>query len=166
MGVNIQMALPTEEDIVYLASYMRQADINELRVTCDLSPIEAIKASINKTEPDFLFAVFANGRLICIGGCASTLLSGAGTPWLLATEEIQLYTRRLTRDAIRGVRMMLEKWSILSNVVDARNTASIRWLKAIGFDMTETIEIKPGYSLIRFVIHAHSNTGSKIPVYS
>lgn len=151
MPAKITMRLPSQADVAYLANHLRQSDIDELAVTTNLSPLAAIQLSVNQSDPQFLFAAFADDALLCIGGCsAPSLLSDIGVPWLLGTDHLQRHTKRLTTDAIRGVRMMLEKYSILTNVVDARHTASIRWLDAIGFRFKDAIEIVPGYPVIRF----------------
>ena len=147
MAANIKMRFPNERDIIDLAEYMRQADIDELEAVCDLSPLDAVRASVRLSDPNFLFAAHADGRLLCIGG-----VSVEGAPWLLATDLMFRYSKRLTRDARRGVRMMLEKYPILSNVVDARHARAIRWLEAIGFEMKEMLEIKPGFAVLRFEI--------------
>ena len=147
------MRQPTQADIQYLATHLRQSDINELAITSGLLPLQAIQLSVDKSDPQFLFAAFADDVLLCIGGCSTpSMLSDIGMPWLLATDAMKHHTKRLTRDAIIGVRMMLYKYSMLSNVVDARHRAAIRWLTAIGFTFKETIEIVPGYLAIRFEI--------------
>lgn len=159
------MRLPSEADILFLAKNLRQSDINELVAISGLSPLAAIRFSVDSSDKQFLFAAFADDDLLCIGGCSSpSMLSDIGTPWLLATDVMQRHTKRLTVDAIASVRMMLDKYPILSNVVDARNRASIKWLAAIGFVFKETIEIVPGYPAIRFEMRreqlTESNTNS------
>ena len=147
----ITMRLPTDQDIIELADTLRQSDRDELAVVCCYSAREAVLKSVLATDPDFLFAAHAGGTLLCIGGASSpSLLSPVAVPWLLATDEMNKYTQRLTKDAKRGVRMMLDKWPILTNVIDVRNTMTIRWLKAIGFEFKETFAVRDNLPVIRF----------------
>ena len=147
----ITMRLPTDQDIIELADTLRQTDRDELAVVCAYSAREAVLKSVLATDPDFLFAAHADGKLLCIGGASSpSLLSPVGVPWLLATDEMNKYTQRLTKDAKRGLRMMLEKWPILTNVIDARNKTTIRWLKSIGFEFKDTFAVRDNCPVIRF----------------
>ena len=102
-------------------------------------------ASVHNSEKDCCFAVFADGVLVCIYGC-----SVVGNPWLLVTNAMDSHVLNLTRRTKRIVRMMSKRWPILSNIVDVRNKMTIRWLKTIGFTFKETLEIKPGFPVIRF----------------
>lgn len=145
MAVNITYRLPTEDDINQLANNLRQTDLDELLAVTDETPLEAIIASVHNSNPDFLFAAFADKTLLCIGGCTRT-----GNPWLLGTPDLQRHLYRLTKAAKHGVRMMLTTYPILTNMVDVRNVQTIRWLETIGFTMCETLEVKTGYPVIRF----------------
>ncbi len=145
------MRLPTDQDIIELADNLRQSDRDELAVVCELSAREAVLKSVLASDPDFIFAAHADGKLLCIGGASSpTLLSPVAVPWLLATDEMNRHTQRLTKDARRGVRMMLDKWPILTNVIDVRSTITIRWLKCIGFEFKETFVVRDNRPVIRF----------------
>lgn len=147
----ITLRLPTDQDIIELADTLRQSDRDELAVVCTYSAREAVLKSVLASDPDFLFAVLADGKLLGIFGASSpSLLSRVGVPWLLATDEMNKYTKRLTQDTQRVVRMMLEKWPVLTNVIDVRNTMTMRWLKVIGFEFKETYVVKDNLPVIRF----------------
>jgi hypothetical protein len=147
----VNFVRPSAKDAQYLADNMRQCDIDELKAVSDYTPIEAVLKSIRQSQNEFLYAVYADEKLLCICGCAeNSLLSSEARPWLLATNDMAKYNWYLTPTAKEGVRMMLLRWPKLANIVDIRNRISIRWLKSIGFEMTETLEIKPGYPVKRF----------------
>ena len=131
--------------MVELTDNMRKIDIDEIEAVTNLGTLECVVASVHNSEKDCCFAVFADGVLVCIYGC-----SIVGNPWLLVTNAMDSHVLNLTRRTKRIVRMMSKRWPILSNIVDVRNKMTIRWLKTIGFTFEETIEIKPGFPLIRF----------------
>ena len=145
MAVKVTKRFPTYEDMVELTENMRQVDVNEIEAVTNLGTLECVVASVHNSEKDCCFAVFADGVLVCIYGC-----SIVGNPWLLVTNAMDSHVLNLTRRTKRIVWMMSKRWPILSNIVDVRNKMTIRWLKTIGFTFKETIEIKPGFPVIRF----------------
>jgi len=131
--------------MVELTDNMRQIDADEIEAVTNLGTLDCVVASVHNSEKDCCFAVFADGVLVCIYGC-----SVVGNPWLLVTNAMDSHVLNLTRRTKRIVRMMSKRWPILSNIVDVRNKMTIRWLKTIGFTFKETLEIKPGFPVIRF----------------
>jgi len=145
LAVKVTKRFPTYGDMVNLAENMRQLDVDEIEAVHDLEILPCIEYSVRNAEKGYCFAVFCNDILVGIYGC-----SVVGNPWLLATNEMNHYVITLTRRTKHIVRMMSKRWPILSNIVDCRNKMTIRWLKTIGFTFEETIEIKPGFPVIRF----------------
>ena len=149
----ITKSLPSEQDILDLAANLRPADCAELQAVCDLSPLAAVRASVRLSAPGFLFAAHvqtaaeAERRLLCIGGAAD---AEVGVPWLLATPLLERYAKSLTREARVELRRMLQRWPVLANVIDARQTRCIQWLRALGFELREAQALKPGLPLLRF----------------
>jgi len=97
----------------------------------------------------FLFSASVDGVLLCIGG-ASKHDDYTGIPWLLATKAMHKYTKTLTKEVRRCLPLMLQRWPILTNLVDVRSKQNIKWLQALGFELKETQEIKPAMPVIRF----------------
>lgn len=135
----ISMRLPTDADMACLAAHMRRSDVEELALLCGLPPLEAVIESVRVSDPDFLFAAHADGGLLCIGGC-----SVLGAPWLLGTELLGRHVLRLTRDARRAAALMLQRYPLLRNVIDARQERTITWLLAVGFRLGPAVELRPG----------------------
>ena len=128
---------------------------------CDLSPLAAVRASVRLSAPGFLFAAHVQSacgsrrRLLCIGGAACAGPEAVvGVPWLLATPLLRRYALSLTREARLELRRMLRRWPLLVNVIDARQSACIKWLAALGFELRETAALKPGLPLLRFEMRA------------
>lgn len=143
--VKITRRWPTPEAINQLGNTMRPCDAAELIAVTTLTPLQAVQVSVRNSHIDFLWAYYADDTLLCIAGCTLT-----GNPWLLATPALDSHLQHVTQEAKRQVRMMLQHWDKLSNSIDVRNIKTIRWLKALGFTLTETLEIRPGFPVIQF----------------
>lgn len=139
----ITYRLPTDKDIMDLAANMRQADIDELQVVCGLSPDQAVIESVKASDPELLRAYLADDQLVCIAGCSPTDEHHA-RPWLLATDLLDGYYYRLQRESLGLLDLMRAKYAYLSNVVDARNTMTIEWLKSLGFTVSDSAGIVNG----------------------
>jgi hypothetical protein len=149
LAVKVEFKKPTTRDAFTLANTMQVADIAECALLYQQSPLQAVQASIQYSHPDHLTAAFANDKLVCVFGCVPVDDQFARC-WMLATHEKYHYSRRLTRETKRIVRMMLDTWPIIGNTVDARNVDTIRWLKLLGFQFAEPYEFRPGYYAIQF----------------
>ena len=115
----IRMRTPDREEIWAAAhEYPHPAVVNSLAVSRDAS------------------TGFADDRLVCMFGVGSPMIcSTVGVPWLLATDELERCARPFLRKSRKAVREMMNGYQVLRNHVDARNTAAIRWLGWVGFDI-------------------------------
>lgn len=148
MADKIICRFPTDMDVIHLADNLRQSDMDELAATCGLTPYEAVRLSVKASDTDFLKAWFADDQLLCIAGC-SPLSNTKAAPWLLATPLMEHYQISLTRYARKGVDDMLSRYDLLSNIIDARQKTSIKWLKSLGFIFVH-YDDKRQYPLWRF----------------
>ena len=149
MGGKITSRFPQDTDIVELAENMRQGDIDELAAVTDLKPCEAVIASVQASDAQFLRAWHVDGRLICIGGCSPVSVNTAA-PWLLATDLLDAHVKSLHKLAAIEVIKMLAVYPLLRNVVDARQVKVIAWLERLGFEVTDAEPVKIGFGLKRF----------------
>lgn len=114
-----------------VAEDMRECDRQEVRATSGDSPGVALLRSMKGSvwsyaclDKDWVpFAIFG----------LSDLMPGVGCPWMLATDRLAANSRWFLRATISVVASMHERHPLLVNYVDARNTASIRWLEWAGF---------------------------------
>lgn len=152
MAAKVTMRYPTDDDMAYVSEHMRRSDILEIEAISGLSPLEAVRQSVMASDRAYCFTACIDGEPVCIGGCSPLgLLSDIGIIWLLGTEQLTRYAKLLTRDCRRGIDAMLDKWPILTNIIDVRSTQTIRWLRLVGFEFKETLVIKEN-PVIRFEI--------------
>lgn len=98
-------------------------------------------------------AGYVDGELVCIYGvCKGTTLTKSGTPWLLATDEVEKpHVRRVFLE--RGhdeLASIGRRFRRLWNVVSEDNRIAIRWLKWLGFTFDGTEYWLQDHRFLRF----------------
>jgi hypothetical protein len=139
-----------DDDVAFLASRLRESDVNELSAVMDMSVLEALCKSV--AESISVFVGEKDGNPICIGGiCAKILMDNEAEIWMVGTNEIESSKKAF----LRGSKIMrnhyLSIYPKLSNYIDVRNKQTIAWLKFLGaqFDAPAPYGIK-GLDFMRF----------------
>jgi hypothetical protein len=124
----------TVADLEALAARLRPADEEELRLCGVASPLNALCSSYAvSTEA---WAGLVDGRVVAAFGAAPrALLAGSGTPWLLASKDLE--RPRVARAFLRYSRPLLSRMrgrhpGGLRNWVWTGNRAAVRWLGWLG----------------------------------
>lgn len=126
------------DDIVEIAPRMRQQDVDELWASSRSTPVEALVMSLECS--DFTFTGVINGRPECMFGLSIVShVTGHGSPWFLGTDEILNHRRDFLRASVQWRDMFLARASDLRNCVDDRNEVSKRWLRWLGFELTDPV---------------------------
>lgn len=116
---------------------MRACDAAEVRASSALTPAEALRQSLALSTRAWC-ALAESGPVAMWGvGAARTVLSGTGSPWLLATPGLHGLRRDFLRLSRHYVAFMHEDFPMLENYVRAGNGASLRWLAWCGFGIAE-----------------------------
>ena len=114
--------------------FVRQADIEEVKASSGKDMRTALLDALRYS--DHAWAGIIDGEVACIFGVGSlSILSDVGVPWLIGTDAINRHSRAFLRRNLWVVALMRERYPVLRNWVDARNTAAIRWLKWLGFTL-------------------------------
>lgn len=130
---------------------IRPAKVKDaIRLAQNLRPIDRLEVEAVSDEPDLRAALakslrmsfrtraaYADGRLVCVWGISSrTALATTGTPWLLATTEINRpeVRREFLRRGADEMAKLTQGYSHGWNLVHESNRVAIRWLRFMGFD--------------------------------
>jgi hypothetical protein len=129
----VDVVAPTPAHIEELAANLRQQDRDELDASGHADHQRTIADSVAMS--DWSLTALVEGRVACIFGVAphGSLLDPRGIPWMLGTELVTQNRRALARLAPVYIQAMLQAYPRLVNVVHARNTVAVRWLKRSGF---------------------------------
>jgi hypothetical protein len=133
--MGVQLVMPTAAHAEMLAASMREADERECWAL-GLSPLQALRQSVDMS--DFVSALLVDGRVAAMAGLVLEDPPAIGRArsaqaWLLtgrAVECAPLAFHRMAREWLHQAHGFAR---LLWNMVDARYTASLRWLEALGF---------------------------------
>jgi ribosomal protein S18 acetylase RimI-like enzyme len=130
----------TAADARFLAPRLRAADAREVSAHYD-DPHQALLEAISGSE--MAFTARLGDEPVFVIGCGSSAEAPltVGCPWLLGTDAADRYPGALTKITRHYVGLFKERWPVLLNYVDARNTASVRWLTRLGFEVRDPVEI-------------------------
>lgn len=120
-------------DVLKLVGRLRQADKDELYATNGEDPDKTLIESWNDSK--HRWSVWLNDYLVCVFGLTEYKpISNIGIPWLLGSDDVLKIRKTFVKQSISYIDLMLDEFQHLFNFVDARNKASIRWLKWLGFE--------------------------------
>ena len=127
---------------VHMYKNMAQRDRDECWAAGHRGPLQALNESL-AASPDAKTGLYKD-RVVCMYGVAEiSILSNIGIPWLLGTDEIEEHSKYFLRQNRYYMNDIKKKYSYLFNFVDARNTVAIRWLKWLGFKVSEAQPFGP-----------------------
>jgi hypothetical protein len=128
---------PTEPgDAAILAAHLRASDLAECQAYGPHDIAAGIEASVNRSM--LCWSGFVDGELAAILGVAPiNMLTGIGSPWMLGTPVLDRHQRVLVRSTPEYIARMLKAFPHLVNFVHAQNTTSVRWLRRLGFSLSE-----------------------------
>ncbi len=123
-----------------IARRMRKADRDEVAAASGKTPLEALTFSFEKSS--IVMTALVDGRPEVMFGAADiNILNGVAAPWLLGTVAVEKHSLIFLRHSVEWKRKLLERYSVLRNFVDDRNTVSTRWLKWLGFRLLDPVEM-------------------------
>lgn len=132
--VNITWGEPNIQNLLYIASNLRESDREELKASNADTPIDVLFESYELSS--FAEVIYLDDEPAIVYGLTPlSVLAGVAAPWLLATPALDKIPKLLLRYSPDGVAFMLRRYRTLMNYVDARNTRTIRWLAWLGFDI-------------------------------
>lgn len=128
-------------DEIQLAPRLRQADLREIEAASDLDPVDALQVGAALSVPSCTI-IGNDGQVAGMFGVVPE--DHFGRVWLLGSDA--LVTKPLSRQFLKECKQYLsglEKlYPALGNVIDARNTVHIKWLRWLGFTFIRQVEIQ------------------------
>lgn len=136
MPVNIRQA--TTEDAAWFAPRLREADKAELTAASGKDFARTLRLSIMRSpHAAFVAESEALGPIALFGFGSRSLGSDRLVPWCVGTPDLLRRGKALTKFGKAYSLRSLDAAPLLENWVDVRNTASVRWLKAIGYEFDD-----------------------------
>ena len=123
----------------HIARHMRECDIEEVWAASHQIPYEALSQSL-ALSPYAQTALYDGVPSAMYGVAVAGFMDTVGAPWMLATDDLKLWSFQFLKRSIRVIQEMLDCCPHLFNYVDARNVKSIAWLKWLRFDVSDNPE--------------------------
>lgn len=140
-GVDIQIVPARAAHIRSIAKRMRKADCDEIAAASGKTPAEALIYSLRKSS--FAWTAMINGRPEVMFGIGDlNVLAGVGAPWLLGTDAVERNYVAFLRQSVEFRDQLLRRYPVMRNFVSDDNRASKRWLKWLGFTLSDPVDMR------------------------
>lgn len=138
---------PTQrEDIRPIALNLRVADRLEIQAGSGKRPLQALHDAVDISTEAYTLFETKTMRPCCLFGIAPTESPIAAQIWCVGTDDVSMLAVGFLKKSIICVDAFQEKYPILMNAVDCRNTVHIRYLEWLKFKF---IRIIPTYGVER-----------------
>jgi hypothetical protein len=141
----IRIIVPLSADhLPWLASQMSEEDRAEC-AAMGLGPYRALKLGLDLSVTAWCGMKMPEQRPLCAFGVLPLegLLGEVGAPWFLSTPELRRYAVRFLKDCDEYLKRCLDIFPTLVEMVDARHTRGIKWVKWLGFTLSGPIPWGP-----------------------
>lgn len=134
---------PSPAAVEWVATRLRRADVDEMALIHGVDAealgvrLSLIRASVAASRAGECWAAHdsVSGEPVAVLGVAPTSwIDNEAAPWLLGTNALPRYGRDLVAMGRDAVADWSQRWRLV-NLVDARNTVAVRWLRRVGFDV-------------------------------
>ena len=137
MPVDLRLATPDDAD--WFAARLRPADAAELTAASGPDLAATLRNAVEASYGKAWVAMLGDEPISLFGIARFSLMGDAAAPWMVGTPTLLKQGRALMEIGRAYCAMAREEFALLVNFVDVRNTASIRWLKRLGFEMGEPV---------------------------
>jgi len=128
----ISIHLAREWDAEDMAPRMREADVEEVKAACGMSPLQALRYSLAACDKSFTVEI-DHCPMAIFGLSVGSLLSETAYPWMLGARGFPgHHGKTLLRHSRAIIAIWLEDFEKLENYVMASNHASVKYLAALG----------------------------------
>ena len=128
MKHNFQIVPATTALLLSLAPNLRQEDKNEIAAASGKQPYVALLTGLEQSD-ECLVAVDNLGPFLAFGCVPAESIGGI---WLLCSPRIRQHRREFLHAAPRWFNHFHERFDVLTNLVDARNSLHLKMLKRLG----------------------------------
>ncbi len=128
-------------DVEQLAPILRPEDTAELYASTGMSPLGALMEGYKWSQECHVFTHPDDGGVIGLFGVgAQEEAPWLGVVWAVASPRILDIKEHLTVTHKAFMAKWHERWPILGNYIDERNTLHIKWIKRMGYVLGTRVE--------------------------
>ncbi len=131
-----RLAAYLPEHGAYLAERIHPANAAEAMALSGLAPLEAIAASVERSNAAWT-GFDREGNPLAVFGIRGDLLGGVGYPWLVCRKDIADHGLEFARWFRRVLGLFIEQYEELVSLVDDRNDPVKAMLEWAGFELED-----------------------------
>lgn len=147
MDKKVKIVESVLDDVYELAPRLRQDDINEVKAL-GFKPEQSLLQGF--IYSDICYSVKHNNKTIGMFGTTNYNLPNKwGSIWFLGSDETINFPVTFIREGKKFLKQAFQKYDILVNAVDSRNTSHIKYIEHIGLIISNPIMIN-GYKFLQF----------------
>lgn len=135
-GARVRQSVPADAEAIVAS--LRPADAAELWASNRTTGAECMAFGMRYGDQSWAGTV--DGEPVCMFGVVpASLLGRVGVPWMVGTTAMDRLRvqKALLHESRPALQAMFSRYDVLANVVDARNAAAIRWLRWLGFTVSD-----------------------------
>lgn len=145
----------TVEDVDYLSTRLRKADLEEIAASSGCSPKSALVEGFRHSYKCRV-GIYNNNPFIIFG--ARPVVKGVGAIWALGSDDLLKARMEFLRQSKGWLDIVHQDFPLLFNYIDARNTVHIRWIRWLGFKFINKhpehgVAKLPFYEFVRITDH-------------
>lgn len=118
-----------------LRMQLRELDIEELEAASGLDWKVALNHSVCYSPE--MWVIIYRGKIEAIFGIGDGADEVIGVPWFVATNKFDSFSFKVGKQSKEVLKMMLSFYPILQNYVYSKHFVAIRWLKWLGFTVSD-----------------------------
>lgn len=135
--IDVVFRAATPEDARYIGAHLRVSDSLEVSALGAV-PEYAVLQSFR--DSDIAWTALVDGVPVIMFGAGGNVFSDRGFVWALGTDECTKHPREMLVFGREKLKEMLGIYPILENYCDARYIRALRWLKKIGFSVSDPVK--------------------------
>ena len=132
---------PSSASVRFLAENMRKDDVAEVKAMSGMGPLEALLLGVDLSAEAYVAWAHSEEPVAIFGVIPVPSLPDRpqASIWLLGTEGIVKHRFRFHKVSLQIVEKFNQTYGLLSNMVDLRNRAHLKWLHALGFQFGDPV---------------------------
>jgi hypothetical protein len=120
-------------DAIELSKIIRQADLDEIEISTDQSPLECLVEPFTQPNRYQTYSLIGNeGEVVGMFG-----INVDGVVWMISSDLLySKYLRQFLQQTRHWINVVQGSHNVIYNYVDPRNRRSLMWLQYVGFEIS------------------------------
>lgn len=138
-----KITLAREDDPAILGPNLREADVNEIHAVAGIKPEVGLQISMDVSDKCYAVRDLETDEPLALFGTTPTGSDDIpmAAVWFLSSDKMFVKNKiSFLKHSKFWVEKLFGEYVLLHNLVDARNTVHIRWLKWLGFKFIADVQ--------------------------